>query len=144
MTLETEKTVEGTFDLLRNLNEIPLAEFMEMDYFNPKEPFRAIIFVPMEDVHDSGFRIMKFVLANENKIVGVVGGGSDVAHINGFGGYGKNFKESLKTDMVKRIDWSLDCLRESHLMRLFSSYGCTIDGFIGSGFCFYPENRRTW
>ena len=125
----------------KDLNEIPLIEFMEMDYFDPTELFKSIIFVPMIDVHDSGFRAMKFVLTNGNKVVGVVGGGSDVAHINGIGGYGRNFKESLKTDMVKRIDWSLDCLRESHLMRLFSSYGCTIDDFIGSDFCFYAEKR---
>lgn len=125
----------------KDLNSYTLSEFMEMDYFDPVELFKGIIFVPMEDVHDSGFRTMKFVLTNGNKIVGVVGGYCDVAHINGIGGYGKNFEESLVTDMVKRIDWSLDCLRESHLMRLFSSYGCTIDDFIGSDFCFYAEKR---
>ena len=73
----------------KDLNNYTLSEFMEMDYFTPTELFRGIIFVPMEDVHDSGFRTMKFVLTNGNKIVGVVGGYCDVAHINGIGGYGK-------------------------------------------------------
>lgn len=113
-------------------------EFENLDYFMPTKEFNGIVIVPTNNLHDSGFRCMKFVLLNHNEVVGCVGGSSDVIHLNGIGGYGKDFDfdEALKTNLVKRIDWSIDCLSNG-LIRLFCSYKLDIDEFILSDFNLY-------
>lgn len=110
-------------------------EYLNMDYFMPNEPFHSIIIVPTEEIHDSGFVCMKFILADGAKLVGVVGGWSDVININGIGGYGKDFRTAITTRMVPCVDWSIDCLPESGCLRLFSHKKCEISS-IGSSFEF--------
>lgn len=128
--------------MTNDLMNYTLKEFQEMKYFEPKETFTDIIFVPMEDLHESGFRCMKFILVKRGEIIGVVGGGCDVVHINGIGGYGRygdGFEEALKTQKTSRVDWSIDCLPGSQCLRLFSSFECLADDFIGLDFSFYPQ-----
>ena len=125
------------------LDEYSLTEFREMENFAPQKRFTDVIIVPMDDIHDSGFRCMKYILVKRGEIVGVVGGGCDVAHINGIGGYGpygKDFEEALKTQRSKRVAWSIDCLPKSRCIRLFADHDCITDDFIGSDFSFYPIN----
>ena len=125
----------------KSLNSITFQEFMDMDYKMPEKPFTGVVIVPMQEPHDSGYRTMKFVLTHGDEIIGVVGGECDVIHLDGIGGYGKLHGDELKTaivsNMTKRTDWSIDCLWQSHCIRLFSSYACEIDDFIGSDFCIY-------
>jgi hypothetical protein len=110
----------------KGLNEYTLKEFKEMEYFDPKEYFNDIIIVPTDEIHESGFRCMKFVLWNSYKaeIVGVVGGESDVIHPNGF---------------FNPMNLSMDCLRKSRLLRIMTYQNCEVDSFIGSSFIFYGK-----
>lgn len=113
-------------------------EFENLDYFKPVGEFNGVVIVPTNKLHYSGFGYMKFALTNGDEVVGCVGGGSDVIHLNGIGGYGKDFDEALKTNMVKRIDWSIDCLPNG-LIRLFCSHKLDIDEFICSNFNLYVK-----
>ncbi len=114
-------------------------EFENLGYFMPTDEFNGVVIIPTNELHDSGFGRMKFALTNSFEVVGCVGGGSDVVHLNGIGGYGKyNFDKTLKTNMVKRIDWSIDCLPNG-LIRLFCSYKLDIDEFIVSDFNLYVK-----
>ena len=85
---------------------------------------------------------MKFALINHGEIVGCVGGGSDVIHLNGIGGYGKydndDYIEARKNNTVKRIDWRIDCLPNG-LLRLFCSHKLDIDELILSDFNLYVK-----
>ena len=128
----------------KNLNNISLTEFRNMEYKKPEKPFTSVIIVPMRELHDSGYRTMKFILTRGDEIIGVVGGGSDVIHINGIGGYGKfdvkKWIESMMTDkMVPLVGWTLDCLPKSNCLRLFAGRELEIDDFIGSDFCIYAK-----
>lgn len=103
-------------------------EFENLDYFKPTD-----------ELHDSGFRRMKFALVNGTEVVGCVGGGSDIMHLNGIGGYGKydkDFDGALKTNKTRKIAWAIDCLPNG-LIRLFCSHKLDIDEFICSDFNLY-------
>lgn len=120
-----------------DLNHRTLKEFQEMKNFAPTERFDSVIIVPLDEIHESGYACMKFILARKGEIVGVVGGYSDVAHINGIGGYGLDFDTALRTRKVPVTGWRIDCLPGSHCVRLFTSKECVVDDFIGSDFEFY-------
>jgi len=73
-------------------------------------------------MHDSGYRCMDFVLVREGKPICLLSGCSDVIHINGIGGLGKDWLEKYGT-VPKKIepqDWSIDCLATSGLLRILS------------------------
>ena len=116
-------------------------EFESLEYFKPTDEFNGVVIIPTDEMHDSGFRCMKFALMNHSEVVGCVGGGSDVIHLNGIGGYGQydiEYKKAIITNMVKRIDWSIDCLPNG-LVRLFCSGKLKIDDFICSDFNLYVK-----
>lgn len=116
-------------------------EFESLEYFKPTDDFNGVVIIPTDNMHDSGFRCMKFALTKYSEVVGCVGGGSDVVHLNGIGGYGQygiGYETALKTNMVKRIAWSIDCL-ENGLVRLFCSDKLEIDDFICSDFNLYTK-----
>lgn len=52
----------------KDFNEMTLTEFRNIENFMPTKPFKAIILVPMPEVHESGFRCMKFILVNKGEI----------------------------------------------------------------------------
>lgn len=111
-------------------------ELMNLENFYKGDKFNAFVIVPMNYKHDSGYQCMKYILLDKFDIVGVIGGGSDVIHFNGIGGYGKN------PDYVKRLvkahDIRIDCLSKSKCIRVFSDeYMELRDGFCGSDFIFY-------
>ena len=66
----------------RNLNSYTLEELQSIENYNEEAVFDSIILVPMEDLHDSGFRCMKGILVYHGGIVGSVGGWCDVVHPN--------------------------------------------------------------
>ena len=123
----------------KSLTEYTREEFLAMENRMPEGTFTEIVIVPTDEVHDSGFLCMKFILCNHREIVGVVSGWSDVVHVNGIGGYGSNFEEALRTQKTKRVGWSIDCLPGSGCIRLFSDCECETEDFIGSDFCFYVK-----
>ena len=121
-------------------------ELEKLDYFKPTEDFNGIIIVPTHELHDSGYSCMKFVLLNHAKIVGCVGGGSDVIHINGIGGYGnifnmEEYEQAVCTGKVKVVSWSIDCLPNG-LIRLFSNRKLDIDLPITSDFIIYAKEDK--
>ena len=113
-------------------------EFEKLEFFEPKKEFRGCVIIPMNYKHESGFTCMKFALTNSDEVVGCVGGHCDVIHLNGIGGYGKNFTESLRTRKVDIVDWTLDCLPNG-LMRIFCSKDLSIDDIICSDFQLYAN-----
>lgn len=123
--------------MFKNINEMTKKEFLEIANFIPKEPFNSIIIVPTNYTHDSGYQCMKYIFTGTNqKIVGALGGGSDVIHINGIGGYGKN--PDYKKRIVMAHDLRIDCLPKSKCVRLFSDEELELDSFFcGSDFIFY-------
>ena len=124
---------------MKSLTEYTKEEFLSMENRSPEEPFTEIIIVPTDKIHDSGYLCMKFVLCNNGRIVGVVSGWSDVVHVNGIGGYGRDYEYSLRTGMTKRVAWTIDCLTGSGCIRLLSNCECEVRDFIGSDFCFYVK-----
>lgn len=118
------------------LNDLTKKQFKEMEYFKPTSPFTDIIIVPTDEIHESGFRCMKFVLWNSiiGEIAGVVGGESDVIHFNGIGGYGKDVYANTQP---KRIAYSIDCLKKSGYLRIMTEHYLEIDDWFYSDFKFY-------
>lgn len=107
----------------KGYNEYTLEELRSLDYFlDVGEVFDSVIIVPMGYLHDSGYQCMKFILCNDYKgeIIGVVGGGSDVIHMNGIGGYGLDYSNNIRTGMCPCVGWELDCL-VCGCLRLFTS-----------------------
>ena len=74
--------------MTKKLNEYTLEEFREMELFGEDSLFNNVVIVPMDELHDSGYRGMKFILCEHGDIVGAVGGWSDVVHPNGIGNHG--------------------------------------------------------
>lgn len=126
----------------KSLNEYTLKEFREMDnYIKSAVEFCSLVIVPMPTKHDSGYTCMKYVLADEEEnIIGVCGGYSDVISLDGIGGYGLNYKEALNTRKVPISGWSIDCLRRSKCVRLFAKgHLCITDAWIGSTLSLYVK-----
>lgn len=84
--------------------------------------FDSMVILPQRGVHESGYRLMDFVAVKRDKPLYRLSGCSDVIHINGIGGYGLNWLEKYKTvpSQIPPIDWSIDCLPQSGLLRLFT------------------------
>jgi len=85
--------------------------------------FDSLVILPgrAKDMHDSGFRCMDFVAVRQAEPICRLSGCSDVVHINGIGGYGKNWgcKGGGVPKTIEPISWSIDCLAKSGLLQLF-------------------------
>ena len=127
---------------MKHINEYTLEEYQAMENFGERSIFDSVIIVPMEELHDSGFRCMKFILLEKGEIVGVVGGWCDVVHPNGIGNYGRDLKRlNSKLEPVPAYI-SMDCLTNSGCVRLMMRDDYECDGFIGSDFCFYKVDEE--
>ena len=89
------------------------------EIFNLKEPEIYEIY----GVHDSGFRCMNFVAVRGDKPICLLSGCSDVIHFSGIGGFGKDWLQKYRTvpQHVPPVDWSIDCLLNNGLLRVFVS-----------------------
>jgi len=113
----------------KSIYEYTLNELRKINYFLNQKVFDSFVVLPERYKHDSGFQCMSFILLNKDKVVGKVGGGSDVFHLNGIGGYG--------------IDWNIDCLPKSKLLRFWSfQYNLSCDEISLSDFSIYIEEKR--
>lgn len=119
--------------MTKRLNKYTIEEFREMELFGEDRLFNNVVIVPMNELHDSGYRCMKFILCRDGDIVGVVGGWSDVVHPNGIGNHGSSYDWRV----TQNIGLAIDCLAESGCVRLMMDglYNCS--DFIGSDFIFY-------
>lgn len=122
--IETQKTI----------NEMPKKYFQELEIKYDKKGFTSFIICPMKEIHDSGYRCMKFILLRRHKIVGTVSGWSDVVHFNGIGGQGKN---GVYEKFPRQTAYRIDCLRKSGLVRVIADYLLEVDEPILSDFIFY-------
>ena len=126
---------------MKPITEMTKQEFAELRHKKWNEnigKFDAIVIIPGKsiDLHDSGYRNMTYVLCKENYPVCLAGGGSDVLHINGIGGYGgykaNNIDKIIKTRLAPVIGWSIDCLPKSGYLRLFCDYELTNETDLSS------------
>ena len=117
-------------------------EYLALENKEPNGYFSQVIIVPTDKIHDSGYRCMKYILCEKNEIVGVIGGWSDVLHLNGIGGYGRNFNETIDTKKTDVIDWKIDCLPISGCLHLFANRKLSTDKWCGSDMCIYNEGRK--
>ena len=93
--------------------------------------FDALIILPSEqkeELHESGYRFMDFVAVRDNEPICKLSGCSDVIHLDGIGGFGKNWLEEHKTvpKTIKPSGWNMDCLPVSGLLRLWSNKKLTV------------------
>jgi len=119
--------------MTKNLNEYTIEEFREMELFGRDCLFNNVVIVPMDELHYSGYRCMKFILCHHGDIVGAVGGWCDVVHPNGMGNHGPSYDWSV----TPNIGLSIDCLVGSGCVRLMMNGFYKCSDFIGSDFIFY-------
>lgn len=97
-------------------------EFEKLEYKRPTGKIDGFVIIPTGELHDSGYGCMKFALTYHDEVVGCVGGGSDVIHLNGICGYGKydyEYQTRVRTRKGPIIDWRIDCL-PCGLLRVFT------------------------
>lgn len=84
--------------------------------------FDTLVILPTKRLHDSGYRCMYFVACVKGKPVAKIGGGSDVIHLDGIGGFGKNWLDRFGTvpNKIAPSGWNIDCLPKSGLLQLFA------------------------
>lgn len=113
--------------------------------------FRSLVIIPgsgqKNKLHDSGYRCMDFVAVNEKgEPFCLLSGCSDVIHIDGIGGYGKDWLEKCG-GMPRTIPisgWSIDCLAKSGLLRIWPmSSKMTCGGALSSFEIFALKGERT-
>lgn len=81
--------------------------------------FDCLIILPTKRKHDSDYACMEFVAVKGGKPIYIMGGCSDVIHLDGIGGLDKNWNVML--DKVKPTGWCIDCLLKSGLLRIFTN-----------------------
>ena len=116
----------------KSIMEMTREEFLAIEDFGEKALFDSFIIVPTDELHDSGYKCMRLILMQRGTIVGAVSGYSDALHLNGIGGFGLNYKVSMRTRQVPVINWTIDCLPTSGCLRVFCYNLCSMGGFIGS------------
>ena len=131
---------------MANIKSMTLEDLLAVPHsksLNEIKTFTGFVIVPTGELHDSGFGCMKFVLTYRDDIIGAVGGGCDVVHLNGIGGYGTDWRQSLTDKKVPVIDWSIDLLPKSGCLRVFSTHRLMLqDAFICSDFEVYDGGAR--
>lgn len=113
----------------KDANKWTKEDFKKLKRFEWTEKSKclAIVVIPEHDVHDSGYRNMSFALFDDKgNPLGRVGGGSDVIHIEGIGGFGYKWLDKVEKKGISLMDlkpplggWSIDCLAKSGYIRLF-------------------------
>ena len=129
---------------MKDLNDITLEDFQSMENFGQTETFNDIIIVPMDDIHDNGYRCMKFILIRRSEIVGCVGGGSDVVHPSWISNMGLYPDLNMYAKgFIPAMDMTIDCLKESGCVRLmFGDNALKCEEFILSDFLFYLTGEK--
>ncbi len=82
--------------------------------------FDSLVIIPARtnrDLHESGYRYIGYVAVFKNEPICFLSGGSDVLHIDGIGGAGRDSDYTSR----KPKAWNIDCLPKSGLLNLFCS-----------------------
>jgi hypothetical protein len=110
---------------MKEINEWTRKEFEELPFRDSWDAdiglIGALVILPTTRKHDSGFRCLDFVAVVGNRPICRLSGCSDVIHIEGIGGFGKDWYKRYGTvpELVSPKAWSIDCLNKSGLLRLF-------------------------
>lgn len=79
--------------------------------------FNSLVILPMDYLHDSGYKCMDFIAVDDNnEPICRLSGCSDVLHLDGIGGYGKYNGRIAENRPIE--GWSIDCL-PCGLLRVF-------------------------
>lgn len=120
-----------------DFEKVPYSEFDEnIGIFN------SLVIIPTGELHDSGFMCMDFVAVDiSGEPIKRMSGSSDVIHIDGIGGLGKNWLTNISyTRTVPAKGWKIDVLPCGY-MRLFcdSHIALSCGSFIVSDFEIYAH-----
>ena len=92
--------------------------------------FDALIILPVkreEELHDSGYRLLDFVAIRDGKPICRLSGRSDIIHLDGIGGFGKDWQKYGKIPKtISPSGWRMDCLPASGLLRLSAREKLTV------------------
>lgn len=114
---------------MKSIIDYTLEELKELPYDTDSlvrgKKYNQIIIVPTNELHDSGYICMKYVLIKIGmkyppEVVAVVGGYSDALHIS--------------------VKANIDCLPNSKCLRVILFEDMTVPYFIGSDF--FVEDRH--
>lgn len=101
--------------------------------------FTDIVIIPTTHKHDSGYRCMKYCACKNGEPIAMLGGCSDVMHLDGIGGYGEWYGE-IPTKVDVRA-WNMDCLPCGYLHMWCSGYNFIADAGL-SDFELFTEKKR--
>lgn len=108
----------------KNILEMTRKEIKDLKPFKTNQYFNGIVIIPNSKHNIPEFECMSFILCNEFEIVGKLDTISDMMLINGANGIG-NWRNITKINkykaMTEPIDWKIDCLSKSHLLRIYCS-----------------------
>lgn len=130
---------------MKNINQWTKKDFLslrEIEWNEDIGEFNSLVILPTNHVHDSGFRQMDFVAVKDNEPICRISGCSDVIHIDGIGVLGLDWqKKEPISFLITAKGWSIDCLKKSGLLRLFSDTKLIADP-PHSSFCIYSTERE--
>jgi hypothetical protein len=106
----------------------------------------SLIILPEKHYHDSGYRCMSFVTIQKGKPTYKISGCSDVIHFGGIGGLNVRYytgdltyQERVKEKKTPTVDWCIDCLPKSGLLRIFCNKKIYIGASLSSFEIFFKE-----
>lgn len=128
-----------------NILEMTKKELEALDHrqWNTEMEFDSLVIIPgrARDIHDSGYRCMDFVAVKDTEPICLLSGCSDVIHIDGIGGLGKDWVKRYGTvpAAIPPSGWSIDCLPKSGLLRIWPGSRKMSCGPALSSFEIYAE-----
>ena len=130
-----KKWTRKEFETLPRPNSFTNQEIGEVD---------CLIILPQKYRHDSGYRCMSFVTIQNDKPTYSISGCSDVINLGGIGGFNcekvsTTLSERIKTGTVPRVDWKMDCLPVSGLLRIFCRNGMYVGASVSSFEIYFKE-----
>lgn len=104
----------------------------------------SLIILPQKHRHDSGYRCMSFITIQNGKPTYKISGCSDVIHFGGIGGFNCQkvstiLSERMNTKKIPIVEWSIDCLPVSGLLRIFCNKKIYIGASLSSFEIFFKE-----
>lgn len=111
-------------DIRRMTREELLAVPFREDPHNEAGPFTSIVIIPLDTIHESGWRCMDFIGVRGVFPVCRLSGQSDNLSLLGVGGIGRrvgNTTVDYEEDTPQPHAWEIDCLQTSGLLHLWDS-----------------------
>lgn len=123
------------FDMKKSdFNSVPTREWNE-----GKIQFTDLVIIPTTRKHESGYRCMKYCAVKNGQPIAMLGGCSDVMHLDGIGGYGMG-KFGVATNSAIKA-WNMDCLPCGYLHIWCNGYNLIADAGL-SDFELFTEKRK--